>query len=111
MSETFGARLATLRQAAHHTKSSLARATGLDHSTISKLEHGDRDPAEDSLHRIVDALQQRLGSEALVLYDIVGRVPPTSDVERAARMVEARVLRRIATALTAAVVELEEEFR
>src|SRR2546422_45336 len=54
--ETFGERLARLREDAGLSQSALARRVGVSQSAISQMEAGDRSPSYGMLLQLADAL-------------------------------------------------------
>lgn len=63
--DTFGSRLARLRQAAGLTAYGLAKATGLDETGIRRLEAGERQPSLETARRLAEAL----GEPSLAVWD------------------------------------------
>ena len=78
MPDTFAATLAALRRGRDLSQYDLARVADYDHSYISRLESGDRDPLRDT----VDALAAALAltpAERVVLHVAAGFIPAELD--------------------------------
>ena len=69
MATSFGAALATARQAAGLSQHALARAAGIDASYVNRLERGERQaPDAATIGRLAEALQlDQAGTDALMV--------------------------------------------
>ncbi|MCS7256275.1 MAG: helix-turn-helix transcriptional regulator [Thermomicrobium sp.] len=72
---TFAHVLAQLRTSRNLSQAKLARLCGVDHSYISRLEHGLRHPSVDFLCRLADVLELS-ETERTALFTAAGVVAP-----------------------------------
>lgn len=78
MTSTFGALLAASRTRAQLSQMRLGQLAGLDHSTLTRLENGTRNPTRDSIDRIVSVMEMTTNDRDR-LYAAAGYWPPAWD--------------------------------
>ncbi len=85
--DTFRATLKTHRESWRWSQERLAAEAAIDHSLVSRIESGDRNPTRDSLTKLSRAMELTEG-ERDRLFLLAGFTPPGLDMGALAELVE-----------------------